>query len=322
MRVSATKVPVSLLGYETIAGPDVIPAQPPSDAYGEGTVFSAMYRAAYDKNESLREAPYLYEWDVARGTVVRHVSTPLGPLVETPPRIDFDGTHVVMLSQQREWDAEKSWRRLERYDRQLRLLRSKRLAGGDAITFGSRGEVAISSADSIELFDSAFHRKTKIKADLAYGGINTEQKVWHAGDSFYGVLRTNPGHVAVVRLDDRTLRERARSVELPLANEDSTASLTQAAEHWVLLVDDQAHRVDADLGVHRLGTIEYLAAPYAWQGQRALSGAATLPGSSVHLRCTPRWVFGEPLFACAELDTVTMVRPVLQANWSPFHAPQ
>lgn len=182
-----TTVPVSLLGYETIAGPDLIPAQPPSDAYPAGTVFSAMYRAAYAKNQSLREAPYLYEWDVARGAVVRHVTTPLGPLVETPPRI-------------------------ERFDCQLRLLRSKRLAAGDAVTFGSRGEVVISSADSIELFDSTFHRKTKVKADLAYGGINTEQKVWHADDSFYGVLRTDPGHVAVVRLDDRFAAfERARA---------------------------------------------------------------------------------------------------------------
>lgn len=316
------KVPVALLGYETIAGPDVIPAQPPSAAYPAGTVFSAMYRAAYDKKEILHEAPYLYEWDVARGAVVREVTTPLGPRVETPPRIDFDGTHVVMLSQQHEWDAEKSWRRLDRYDRELRLLRSKRLAAGDAITLGSRGEVAISSAHAVELFDAAFHRKAKINADLAFGGVNTEQKVWHAGDSFYGVVRTNPVHVAVVRFDDRTLRERARSIELPLASEDSTASLSKADEHWVLLVDDQAHRVDTDLTVHRLGTIEYLAAPYAWYGERALSGAATLRGSSVHVRCTPHWVFGKPLFACADLDTVTMVRPVLQANWSPFHAPE
>jgi hypothetical protein len=98
--------------------------------------------------------------------------------------------------------------------------------------------------------------------------------------------------------------------------------LTKAEDHWVLIVDDQAHRVDADLQVHPLGPIDLLALPYAWQSGRALSAGATLPGSSVHLRCTPRWVFGEPLFACADLDSVTMVRPALQANWSPFQKAQ
>lgn len=324
-----TKVPIVLFGYETLAGPDVIEAQPPSSAYPEGTVYSAMYRSAYDEQKRVREAPYLYEWDVARAEIVRHVTPALSALVGSPPRIDFDGTHVVMLSQQFDDDAYKGWARLEMYDRQLTRVRERRLVRGHAVAFGARGEVAVVSSvapearASIQLFDGSLRAKATTRIRVVAMGLGPAKPLWHAGDSFYVVAHTSPGHLAVVRLDDRTLRERARSAELPLPTEESTASLTKTDDDWVLIVDESMFRLDERLHVSPVGVIDTLTSPpYAWHRGRALSIAATTPGSSVYSRCTPRWVFGTPLFACADLDEVTMVRPALQPGWSPKRLPE
>lgn len=320
-----TKVPIVMFGYEALRGPDVIEAQPPSVAYPEGTVYSAMYRAAYGDDGRVREAPYLFEWDVHRAEIVRHASPEPSELVGSPPRIDTDGTRVVMLSQRLYEDSDRHWASLALYDRGLGLVRETRLAGADAVAFGSRGEVAVVASphpqkpDVIELFDGSLRRRATTHVRVVSGGLGPAKPLWHAGDSFYVVAQTRQGRLSVLRLNDRTLRERARSVELPLEAEESTASLTKTDDDWVLIVDERMFRVDADLHVTAVGTIDVLGAPpYAWDRGRALSIAATAPGSSTFHQCTPRWAFGQPLFACAAPGEITMVRPVLRPGWSPL----
>lgn len=298
-----TLIPVGELDDGQLDGPPIVRGHAPSTAHPRGTVY--VY-ATRDNSISLGR-PYVFEWDVASGRVV-HAALGTAGTLATDGDVDFDGKHVVTLDRRGDFGV------LTVFDETLQRVRSRHVDANVERAVLGNGRIALVGHEegeriwtTVELLDASLHRIARRRFPGVRGNTMDDQRLAHAGDSFYA-LGSDPKthHAFVLRLDDRTLQERRRSVFATGA--EITATLQATDDHVVVFTGSEF--LDHDLALtQRRRTPGSAMGRWAWSPAQILVADHARPGSRIWTTCTPRWAFGHAVYACRGPNDFAMVRP-------------
>lgn len=286
-------------------GPPMVRGHAPSAQHPHGTVY--VYATDVPDGDESKARPYVFEWDVASGVVLHHARGAAG-FVAPSGGLDFDGQRVVTL------DREPGRTTLTVRDEQLRPQHTRAVVaeqvslGGGRIVLSHQhqGKASLPSLD-LELLDNQTKRLAHRSFPTPPSRDLDPQRVGHAGDAFYA-LQADPRtqRTFVVRLDDKTLRERSRV----LVGAVERTSL-QIVGDRVLVATDQ-ELLELDLGLKRVKTTRgHVPDRFAWSKAQVLASsgpAAAGPALSMST-CTPLWMDQRAVYACRGLTDFTMVLP-------------
>lgn len=325
-------VPFATGGGEPLVGPLLFAGQPPSVEHPQGTVYSessreesaaepsAATKRRGDDQEEQEPTPFTFEWDLANRSVVQ--------TWEKAALLDFDGRRLFM---KRGSGTRCSLEVYDTHDKRSRTLpfacdwkelvatrgggfivtKEKLDAEGTPVRTNRNASVAtFASFDA----NGAQRARTTLITPGPTPMLEQRGQCIHAGDSVYTLSIDAADKVTLVRLDDKTLRERGRSAPFPLdfrsENNDVFATLRKSDDRWYAWVNGSFYSVTATLD--SIGGTEpssKLTRPEDddWYEGRAFS---SLPIELPPWPCTLRWVYGRRAAGCYTGDDgYVMVTP-------------
>lgn len=314
-------VPAGIVPGDYQVPPPAVVGRPPSAAHPHGTVFVAAMHGTSERDDV---TPYVAEWDLQNERVVHQWASPRAGRLNTVPKIAFDGRNLFVhtaWNENPDPDGEVHEAcRIDVLDGKMRTARSRPSPCGSAITEAREGGVllhtfgfdeAAEAVLTLQLFGPGLRIRATAKWHVPQRPLYADHYVLHAGDSFYLLVAADDATLRIARLDDRTLRERARSPSL--GEVDPQSYFSKSDDGWVVTQTFGYWRVSPLLERATFMTDHERAVGLeAWHGKRYLSYQSAPEGSYLEYACAPLWAFENPLFVCAIDSELAVVRSSLE----------